>query len=97
MQNIDVVVAGAGLWGCTVARTLADFVLIQVGWLTAELHYATTRRLAATRGHLDFRRRFLHELAPGEAPWVDELCNLAAAALRVNTASACCADRFCSG
>lgn len=63
-------------------RTLADFVLIQVGWLTAELHYATTRRLAATRGHLDFRRRFLHELAPGEAPWVDELCNLAAAALR---------------
>ena len=56
-------------------KTLADFVLIQVGWMVSGLHYATTRRLTAGRNHLAFRRNFLHELT--DDPAVDELCDLA--------------------
>ena len=54
-------------------KTLADFVLIQVGWMRSGLRYATSRRLCAERGHLAFRRNFLHELT--EDPVVDELCD----------------------
>ena len=53
--------------------SLADFVLIQVRWLRSELHYATSRRLAAERGHLAYRRRFLAELT-GNDPEVDAVC-----------------------
>ena len=60
-------------------KTLADFVLIQVGWMVSGLNYATTRRLAAERGHLAFRRSFLHELT--DDPAIDELCDLAYAAM----------------
>ena len=60
-------------------KTLADFVLIQVGWMNGGLHYATSSRLCAERGHLEFRRNFLHELT--EDPVVDELCDLAASLL----------------
>ena len=59
-------------------KTLADFVLIQVGWMVCGLHYATSRRLCAERGHLAFRRNFLHELT--DDPAVDEICDLAAKA-----------------
>ena len=59
-------------------KTLADFVLIQVGWMVCGLHYATSRRLCAERGHLEFRRAFLHELT--DDPAVDEICDQAAAA-----------------
>ena len=52
-----------------------SFVLIQVGWMNGGLHYATSSRLCAERGHLEFRRNFLHELT--DAPAVDELCDLA--------------------
>ena len=55
-------------------KTLADFVLIQVGWMRSGLHYATSRRLCAERGHLAFRRDFLHQLT--DDPAVDELCDL---------------------
>lgn len=55
-------------------RTLADFVLIQVGWLRSELHFGTSRKLASERGHLAFRRRFLAELTEGDAE-VDALCD----------------------
>ena len=58
-------------------KTLADFVLIQVGWMVCGLRYATSRRLCAERGHLAFRRTFLHELT--DDPAVDEICDLAAA------------------
>ncbi len=54
-------------------KTLADFVLIQVGWMRSGLRYATSRRLCAERGHLAFRRNFLHELT--DDPVVDELCD----------------------
>ena len=54
-------------------KTLADFVLVQVGWLRRELHFATARNLAAKRGHLAFRRKFLAELTGGN-PVVDALC-----------------------
>ena len=57
-------------------KTLADFVLIQVGWMVCGLRYATSRRLCAERGHLAFRRSFLHELT--DDPAVDEICDLAA-------------------
>ena len=54
--------------------SLADFVLVQVGWMVSGLAYATTRRLTAERGHLAFRRDFLHQLT--DDPAIDELCNL---------------------
>lgn len=54
-------------------KTLADFVLIQVGWLRSGLHFGTSRKLASERGHLAFRRRFLSELTDGDAS-VDGLC-----------------------
>ena len=56
-------------------KSLADFVLIQVGWIISGLHFATTRRLTAERGHLAFRRRFLSEIGAGAA--ADEICVLA--------------------
>lgn len=43
-------------------HSLADFVLIQVGWIKSGLYYETSRRLARERGHLDFRLDFLAEL-----------------------------------
>lgn len=54
--------------------SLADFVLIQVGWMVSGLAYATTRRLCAARGHLAFRRDFLHQLT--DDPAVGEICSL---------------------
>ena len=60
-------------------KSLADFVLIQVGWVVSGLEYATSRRLCAARGHLAYRRHFLHQLT--DAPVVDELCDLAEKAL----------------
>lgn len=55
-------------------RSLSDFVLIQVGWMISGLHYATTRRLCAARGHLAFRRDFLHCLSSD--PAIDRICDL---------------------
>ena len=60
-------------------RTLADFVLIQVGWMTSELHFATSRRLCHERNHLGYRRDFLRQLT--DSPAVDRLCDAAARAL----------------
>ncbi len=54
-------------------RSLADFVLIQVGWMRCGLKFATSRKLAGERGHLAYRRRFLAELTGGSAE-IDELC-----------------------
>ncbi len=59
---------------------LADFVLIQIGWMLSGLNYATSRRLCAERGHLEYRRRFLHELT--DSPAIDELCDLVAAEIK---------------
>lgn len=56
-------------------KSLADFVLIQVGWMISGLHFATSRRLCAARGHLAFRRRFLHEITDDGS--IDRLCDLA--------------------
>ena len=60
-------------------RSLADFVLIQVGWMRSGLAYATSRRLCAERGHLAFRRDFLRQLT--DDPAVGDLCDLAGNAL----------------
>ena len=55
-------------------KTLADFVLIQVGWMISGLYYPVSRRICRERGHLEFRRRFLHELTDSAA--VDRLCDM---------------------
>ena len=57
-------------------KSLSDFVLIQVGWMVSGLHFATSRRLCRERGHLEYRRRFLHQLT--DSPEIDRLCDLAA-------------------
>ena len=59
--------------------SLADFVLIQVGWMISGLHYQTSRRICRERGHLEFRRNFLHQLT--DDPSIDKLCDLACSAL----------------
>lgn len=56
-------------------KSLADFVLIQVGWMISGLRYATSRRLCDERGHLAFRRSFLRGLT--DDPAVEEICDLA--------------------
>ena len=56
-------------------KSLADFVLIQVGWMISGLSFATSRRLCRERGHLAFRRNFLHILTAD--PSIDRLCDLA--------------------
>lgn len=56
-------------------RSLADFVLIQVGWMLSGLAFATSRRICRERGHLEFRRRFLAEIGGGEES--DRVCALA--------------------
>lgn len=55
-------------------QSLADFVLIQVGWMLSGLNYATSRRICRERGHLEFRRDFLHQLT--DDPSIDRLCDL---------------------
>lgn len=55
-------------------QSLADFVLIQVGWMLSGLNYATSRRICRERGHLEFRRNFLHQLT--DDPSIDRLCDL---------------------
>lgn len=56
-------------------RSLADFVLIQVGWMISGLYYPVSRRLASERGHLAFRRDFLRRLT--DDPVIDRICDLA--------------------
>ena len=59
-------------------KSLSDFVLIQVGWMLSGLRYATSRRLCRERGHLEFRRAFLHRLT--DDPSIDILCDLVCSA-----------------
>ena len=59
--------------------SLADFVLIQVGWMISGLHYQTSRRICRERDHLEFRRNFLHQLT--DDPSIDKLCDLACSVL----------------
>lgn len=54
--------------------SLADFVLIQVGWMINGLYYPISRRLARERGHLEFRRKFLAEIGAG--PEAVAVCDL---------------------
>ena len=56
-------------------QSLADFVLIQVGWMINGLYYPVSRRLSRERGHLAFRKKFLAEIGAGEE--ADEICRLA--------------------
>ncbi len=60
-------------------KSLSDFVLIQVGWMISGLRYATSRRICRERGHLEYRRRFLHELTDDSS--VDRLCDMACSVL----------------
>ena len=56
-------------------KSLSDFVLIQVGWMISGLTFATSRRLCRERGHLAYRRNFLHQLT--DSPAIDRICDLA--------------------
>lgn len=56
-------------------KSLSDFVLIQVGWMVSGLEYATSRAVCVSRGHVAFRRKFLHSLT--DSPKIDEICDLA--------------------
>lgn len=53
-------------------KTLADFILVQVGWIRAGLYFATSRKMATERNHIEYRRGFLHQIT--SSPAVDELC-----------------------
>lgn len=55
-------------------RSLADFVAIQIGWMISGLYYATSRRICRARGHLAYRREFLHSLT--DSPETDRICDL---------------------
>ena len=57
-------------------KSLADFVMIQVGWMISGLAFETSRRVCAERGHLEYRRGFLRKLTDDES--VDRVCDLAA-------------------
>lgn len=56
-------------------KSLSDFIMIQVGWMISGFYYSTSRRLCSERGHLAFRRKFLHELSASRA--IDEICDKA--------------------
>ena len=56
-------------------KCLADFVLIQVGWMVSGLEYSTSRLLCAERAHLAFRRDLLRNLA--DDPSIDAICRKA--------------------
>ena len=56
-------------------KSLPDFVLVQVGWMVNELEYVTSLRLCHERGHLDFRRQFLHRLTDDSS--IEIVCDLA--------------------
>ena len=60
-------------------KSLSDFVLIQIGWMISGLRYATSRRICLERGHLEFRRGFLHKLT--DDPSIDRVCDLAHSAM----------------
>lgn len=60
-------------------RSVADFVLIQVGWCVGGLHYTTSRRLAAERGTVGTRERFLLKIVPESADIIRRCCDLARA------------------
>lgn len=55
-------------------KTLADFILVQVGWIRSELYFTTSRKIAIERNHMEYRRKFLHQIT--SSPAVDELCVL---------------------
>lgn len=63
-------------------HSLADFVLVQVGWMMNGLYYATSRVLTVERHHLEFRRDFLKKLS--SSPEIDSICNLATEKLKLN-------------
>jgi hypothetical protein len=53
-------------------KTLSDFILVQVGWIKSGLYFATSCKIATERNHMEYRRRFLHQIT--SSPVVDELC-----------------------
>ena len=56
-------------------QSLSDFVLIQVGWMISGLHFVTSRKICRERGHLAYRRSFLHKLT--DSPSIDRVCDIA--------------------
>ena len=74
---VESIAAGRGVDYQNV-KSLADFVLIQIGWMVSGLYFPHARRLCRERGHLAFRRKFLLELVPASSrDAVSSLCDLA--------------------
>lgn len=65
--------------------SVADFVLIQVGWCAGGFHFATSRRLTAERDTVGTRERFLLKTVPEAASVIGQCC----AAARTRLAETC--------
>lgn len=57
-------------------HSVSDCTIMQIGWVLAGFHFATTCRLAVQRGHLEFRRRLLKTIS--DSPLIDKVCDIAA-------------------
>lgn len=55
-------------------KSLADFILIQVGWIKNDLYFSSSRSLAMERRHYEFRRKFLLELVQFDIDSIFERC-----------------------
>ena len=51
----------------SLVRSLADLMMVQVGWLHSQIHYDAALELAMERGALDFRETFICGLDPSPA------------------------------
>lgn len=65
-------------------KSLSDFVLIQVGWMVCGLYFRSAREICYNRHHLDFRRKFLHQLT--DSPEIDRICDFALESLAKSAA-----------
>ncbi len=60
-------------------HSLADFILIQVGWVISGFHSRSALRIARQRKVVEFRRAYLKKIS--DSPAIDRCCDAAAAAL----------------
>ena len=61
-------------------KGLADFILIQIGWIINGFHHGTALRIAKERNVITFRRAFLRTLTDDSA--IDRCCDMAEAKIR---------------
>ena len=64
----------------TLIQGLADFILIQIGWIISGFHHDTALRVVKERNVITFRRDFLKTLTDDSA--IDRCCDAAEAKIR---------------